>query len=120
MRRAVRTVWLVASRVLIALVVGVLYLVSRNEMLWRAAAHKPLHRVGTSLVTSDPALREMLGENLEQLSRSGYPVAAKVIGFAAVLERGEVQEARERCAMLGWPRCSAGDIRAMRSRLGGP
>lgn len=120
MRRAVRRLWLVVSRVLIALLVGVLYLVSRIEMQWRAAAPNPLQRVSRSIAAADPSLRETLGENLEQLSRSGYPVGAKVIGLAALLERGRLQEASERCAALGWPRCAPDDIRAMQSRLGVP
>jgi hypothetical protein len=117
MRRAARTVWLVVGRVFIALLVGTLYLVSRNEMQWRAAAHDPLQRVALSLVSVDPGFRELLGENLEQLSRSGHAAAAEVIGLVALLERDRLPEARERCLALGWTLCEAEDIRKMHERV---
>jgi hypothetical protein len=110
-------VWLVVSRVVIALVVGVLYLVCRNEMQWRAADHGALRRVASTLAPSDAGMREQLGENLEQLSRSGHAAAADVIAFLALLERDRLQEARERCIALGWTLCEAEDIQRMREQV---
>lgn len=120
MQRGARIAWLVLSRLFIALLVGVLYFVSRNEMQWRAAGNNPLHRVALILFSTDAVRREMLGENLEQLSRSGHAAAAEVIGLVALLKRERLQEASERCQALGWTRCGPQDIQEMREQVRGP
>lgn len=113
MKRGARIFFLVVSRVLIALFVGVLYLASRNQLQWRAAERDPLRRVAFSLAPADAGLRELLGENLEALSRAGYPASAEVLGLVALLQRSQFQAASERCKALGWTRCGADDIKAM-------
>jgi hypothetical protein len=120
MTRGARIFFLVVSRVFIVLFVGLLYLTSRNEMQWRAADHDPLRRVGFSLAPADPGLRELLGENLEALSRAGYPASAEVLGLIALLRRNQLDAAGERCKVLGWARCSSADIKEMHEAVRWP
>lgn len=117
MRSGVRIVLLVVSRLLIALLVGGLYWVSRMEMQSRAAERNPLHRVGLILLAKNPLWPDKLDENLEQLSRSGHAAAAEVIGLVALLQQERLQEASECCQALGWTRCGSEDIQRMRDEV---